>query len=445
MFSTSDTIVAIATPPGRGAIGVVRISGPAASAIGSSLIARTAPLEPRRATFTTLSTHTVALADRVVVTFFPNPHSYTGDDVVEISTHGSAVILHAVVEAAITGGARLAAPGEFTLRAFVNGKVDLPQAEAVADLVDAVTPLQARAAFDQLNGTLTSALAAIEAKLFDVIARLEASVDFPEEGYHFIEPREVDRRLREVADDIEGLLATGRRGKLVREGIQVVIAGSPNVGKSSLFNALVGSHRAIVSDRPGTTRDLVAEVVDLNGLRVTLIDTAGVAESSDAIEREGMSRARRAMSVADVVLLVCDSERTWSESRELFDAAGARAIVVASKADVSAWRRPDAVVVSSAAGSGLNDLVVKIQSLVVGEPVHDTPAISNVRHIALLEGARDMLHDARRALEERDGSLPEEFLLADLQRTRSMFEEISGRRTPDDVLIHIFERFCVGK
>lgn len=443
MFSTTDTIVAIATPIGRGAIGVVRISGPSATEITSALISRSAALEPRRATFTTVRAG--AVADRAVVTFFPKPHSYTGDDVVEISTHGSTVILKAVVEAAIKQGARLAAPGEFTLRAFVNGKVDLPQAEAVADLVDAVTPLQARAAFDQLNGTLTSALAIIEAKMFDVIARLEASVDFPDEGYHFIEPRDVERVLRELVHDIDALLGTSRRGRLVREGIQVAIAGSPNVGKSSLFNALVGSHRAIVSDRPGTTRDLVAEVVDLRGLRVTLIDTAGVAESSDAIEREGMSRARQAMSVADVVLLVCDSERTWSESSDLSDAAGSRGIVVASKADVSEWTRPDAVVVSSATGDGLDDLIDRVQALVIGEALHDAPAISNVRHIALLESARDMLQQALLSFEQSASSLPEEFLLADLQRARETFDEISGRRTPDDVLVHIFERFCIGK
>lgn len=444
MFSTTDTIVAIATPAGRGAIGVVRIAGPSATAIVSTLIARVAPLEPRRATFTTLRTDTVA--DRVVVTYFPQPHSYTGDDVVEISTHGSAVILSAVVAAAVKRGARLAAPGEFTLRAFVNGKVDLPQAEAVADLVDSVTPLQARAAFDQLNGTLTTALSAIEAKLFDLIARLEASVDFPDEGYHFIEPQDVGRLLNEIVAHIDVLLAAGRRGKLVREGMQVAIAGSPNVGKSSLFNALVGAHRAIVSDRPGTTRDLVVEVVDLRGLRVTLIDTAGVAESSDAIEREGMSRARQAMRVADVVLLVCDSDRTWEESRELYEETRSRAIVVASKADVSTWSLPDAVAVSSATGAGMDALITRIVELMSGgDAASDSPAISNVRHIGLLEGARDMLQQAGLSLEESHGSLPEEFLLADLQRARATFDEISGRRTPDDVLVHIFERFCIGK
>lgn len=443
MFSTSDTIVAVATPTGRGAIGIVRISGPAAGAIASSLISRTTPLEPRRATFTTLRTHLVS--DQVVVTFFPQPHSYTGDDVVEISTHGSAVVLSAVVEAAVARGARLAAPGEFTLRGFVNGKINLPQAEAVADLVDAVTPLQARAAFDQLNGTLSAALSSIEAQLFDLIARLEASVDFPEEGYHFIEPGDVDRVLCEIVSGIESLLASGRRGKLVREGIQVAIAGSPNVGKSSLFNALVGAHRAIVSDRPGTTRDLVSEVVDLNGLRVTLVDTAGVAESSDAVEREGMSRARQAIRVADVVLLVCDSARTWMESREMLDEAGSRGIVVASKADVSTWSQPGCVAVSSVSGTGIDQLIARVHAAVVGESTHDTPAISNIRHIALLDDALAMIQQSRAALRQSSGSLPEEFLLADLQRVRGVFDEITGRLTPDDVLAHIFERFCIGK
>ena len=213
----------------------------------------------------------------MIVTYFPAPASYTGDDVVEISAHGSPVILQAIVSAAIAGGARLAEPGEFTLRAFINGRMDLLQAEAVADLIESVTPLQARAAFDQLNGTLTREIGAIDAALFDLIARLEASVDFPDEGYHFIEPGSVATAIDGVLMRIEALLASARTGRVVREGLQVAIVGEPNVGKSSLFNALVGAARAIVTEVPGTTRDLVSETIDLDGLRVTLVDTAGAA------------------------------------------------------------------------------------------------------------------------------------------------------------------------
>ena len=225
---------------------------------------------------------------------------------VELSAHGSPVVLRAIVAAAIECGARLAEPGEFTLRAFLNGRIDLMQAEAVADLIDAVTPLQARAAFDQLQGTLTRAIGEIDAALFDLIARLEASVDFPEEGYHFVEAGELAAAIDRLIARLGALLAGARRGRLVREGLQIAIVGKPNVGKSSLFNALAGASRAIVTDVPGTTRDLVTEVVDLDGLRVTLVDTAGLRETGDAVEAEGVDRARQAQSVADLILFVVD-------------------------------------------------------------------------------------------------------------------------------------------
>lgn len=225
MFSPSDTIVAIATPPGRAGIGVVRVSGPDATAIACTLTNHTA-FEPRHATFATFANQ-----DQVVVTFFPAPRSYTGENVVELSAHGSPVVLNAIVRAAIDGGARLAEPGEFTLRAFLNNKIDLIQAEAVADLVDAVTPLQARAAFDQLEGTLTNTIGEIERELFDVMAKLEASLDFPDEGYHFVAPQDARESLTRIGARIDTLLAHAARGRLIREGAQVAIVGAPNVGK----------------------------------------------------------------------------------------------------------------------------------------------------------------------------------------------------------------------
>lgn len=466
MFSTSETIVAIATPPGRGAIGLVRLSGPDAQRIVLQLIGRSRLLTPRHATFATVTVGDVR--DRVVVTMFPQPASYTGDDVVEIGAHGSAVVLNAILAGAVAIGARLAAPGEFTLRAYLNQKIDLPQAEAIADLIEAVTPLQARAAFDQLNGTLTSAVAEIEAELFDLIARLEASVDFPDEGYHFVEQTAVGDSIGRVVKMIDMLLASAGRGRLVREGLQVAIVGRPNAGKSSLFNALVGANRAIVTAIPGTTRDLLTEVVDLRGIRVTLIDTAGLGESEDPVEREGVRRARHALAVSDLILLVCDGsvpdgletslscvradiEGSKAESGlqpQLFPIQSVvnKVLIVSSKSDIqAAWTDDRAVRVSAVSGNGLEELITRIHQSVGGESLKDVPAVSNIRHIDLLLKAREALADAAAAVAQAGGLLSEEFVLVDLQRARQCLEEVTGVRTSDDLLAHVFSRFCVGK
>jgi tRNA modification GTPase len=274
------------------------------------MLTRPAPLEPRLATFTRIAGDA---ADEVVATSFPSPHSYTGDDIVEISAHGNPLVLAEIVRLACREGARLARPGEFTLRAYLNGKRDLVQAEAVGDLIAAVTPLQARIAFDQLQGTLTAQIAAIDAPLFDLIARLEASLDFPDEGYHFVEQKKAAEELDAIVRDIDRLLADSRKGRMIREGAQVVIAGRVNVGKSSIFNCLQGSERAIVTAVAGTTRDLLTESVDVGGVPVCLIDTAGDRPSTDVVEEEGIRRAAHARTVADLILLVIDSSQPLCE------------------------------------------------------------------------------------------------------------------------------------
>lgn len=450
MFSTSDTIVAVATAAGRAGIGVVRISGADAERIARAITARTDPFEPRHATYATL-----ASTDQVVATYFKSPASYTGEDVVELSAHGSPVVLAAIVRAAIDGGARLAEPGEFTLRAFLNRKIDLIQAEAVADLIAAVTPLQARAAFDQLEGTLTDAISAIERDLFDVMAKLEASLDFPDEGYHFVEPAEAGATLTSLAGRIDLLLAHAARGRLVREGAQVAIVGAPNVGKSSLFNALLNANRAIVTAIPGTTRDLLTERADIGGLSLSLVDTAGVRQTSDPVEQEGVSRARDALRVTDLALVVLDRTRPLNaDDRELLDAtANQRRLVALNKSDLPRAAEQGAQVfvdprtavleISARTGAGLDDLVTAIAGTLGGtEPARDQPLVTNVRHAVLLERAKDSLSRAAVALE---GNVPEEFPLADLQDAAQALQEITGQRTSDDLLRHIFERFCIGK
>jgi small GTP-binding protein len=474
----------------------------------------------------------------VVATFFPAPHSYTAEDVVEISAHGSVALLRDIVRAAIGAGARLAEPGEFTLRAFLNGRLDLVQAEAVADLVDAVTPRQARVAFDQLEGTLTRAIGALDRELFDLAARLEASVDFPDEGYHFIEAGDAGAALGRVRDGIDRLLATSAAGRVIREGRHVAILGKPNVGKSSLFNQLVGADRAIVAAGPGTTRDMLRETIDLGGIRLGLVDTAGIRASGDEVEREGVMRARGAAGVADLVVLMLDQSRPLEDIDRalLLETASAPRVVVVNKIDLpptwtarelsagsrdsgfgirdsgrqrqeSRSRNQEArsqkegkqdptllraagvvesaasparrrvaeggsfcpqggqakvtrgqmetprtgpatelVLVSLKTGAGLRELRAAMHAaLDVAEPLRDAPMISNVRHDTLLRQAREAIARAMANLEEAGVAASEELVLADLAEARGVLEEVTGKRTTEDVLRQIFEKFCIGK
>jgi tRNA modification GTPase len=450
MFNTTDTIVAIATPPGRGGIGVVRLSGPDAHDIVLVLTDRKDAFEPRYATVVRIGDEIGAI-DQAVVTTFVAPHSYTGEHVAEISAHGSPVLLQSIVRAAMHRGARLAEPGEFTFRAFLNGRIDLVQAEAVRDLVDAVTPLQARAAFDQLEGTLTDDIGALDLALFDLCARLEASLDFPEEGYHFVAEGLAAEEIASVQRRITCLLRDAERGALIREGLHVVLAGRPNSGKSSLFNRLAGAGRAIVTDVPGTTRDLITETIDIDGVPITLVDTAGVRHApSDAIEAEGIARATAARSVASVVLVVLDGSvsLTGEDQALLSETSRTPRIVVANKSDLDrVWSDSEAggevISISALTGEGVDALRHALPRAIRGEESgREVPAITNIRHVDLLTRAKLAL---ARAANAAAGRVPEEFVLADLNEARVLLEEITGRRAAEDLLAHIFSRFCIGK
>ena len=456
MFAPDDTIVAVATPPGRGGLGMVRISGSKAAAVARALLDGPRSLQPRRATVTRLVMRegdAATAIDRVVATSFPGPGSYTGEDVVEICAHGSPVLLEQIVALACRSGARLANPGEFTLRAFLHGRVDLVQAEAVADLVDAVTPLQARVAFDQLEGTVTDRIADLDRRLLDLTARLEASLDFPEEGYHFIETSEVARGIGDLRERVQAMLDGAAAGRLIREGCRVVVLGRPNVGKSSVFNRLLGSSRAIVAPVPGTTRDLVTETLDLAGLAVGLVDSAGIRATGDPVETEGVSRARGALGSAAACLVVLDrSVPLAGDDRDVLrETSSSPRVVVVNKIDrPAAWSPPvalppggDAVEVSALTGEGFGRLREELRRVLAGETAtRETPMVANIRHIELLERAGSVLGAAAAAAEQ---GAAEEFVLEDLQRARRALEELTGKRTPDDVLEHIFERFCIGK
>jgi tRNA modification GTPase len=449
VFSTDDTIVAVATPPGHGGIGVVRISGACARRVASQLV-ECAALEPRHATFTRARAANGSPIDEVVATLFPAPRSYTGEDVVEISAHGSPVLLSEIVRAAIAHGARLAEPGEFTLRAFLNGRMDLAQAEAVADLVNAVTPGQARAAFDQLNGTLTTTIADIERGLFDLAAKLEASLDFPDEGYHFLAPDEARAAIDRLAARIDALLAGARRGRAMREGRVAAICGRPNVGKSSLFNRLLGFDRAIVTANEGTTRDLVDERLDIEGVPVRIVDTAGMRSAIDEVEMEGIARAGRAVDTADVVVVMLDRSRPLEAAdRDLCRRTRERSrVLVANKSDLpAAWPLDaldaGAIELSLATGDGLETVRRAIgEAAGAGADRKDLPSVTNARHTALLERAREALG---RAAGAAGAASPEEIVLEDLGDARAALEEVTGARTSEDLLRHIFQRFCIGK
>ncbi len=451
MFSTDDTIVAVATPAGHGGVGLVRLSGPRVAAIGLALTGRPGDWPARYAVRTTVAAD--ALSADALVTFFPAPHSYTGQDVLEISAHGSPVILASIVRRAMELGARPARAGEFTLRAFVHGKIDLVQAEAVRDLVEAVSPAQVRAATSQLDGSLSARLESFAGEMRRLETLLEASMDFPDEGYRFIEESQVGAALVALRGGLAALVATGGRGQLVRDGAVVVIAGVPNVGKSSVFNALVGSDRAIVTPVAGTTRDLVSERLVIDGALLLLVDTAGLRSGAELVEAEGVRRATDAVESADLVVLVLDRSRalTAAERELLASVKDRRVIVVANKADLPAAAEtlaevPRGLAVSALSGEGVAALGAAIARAVgaLGGAVEPV-LVTNERHRSLLARAEGHVAHAVEAMAASANRLPEEFVVADLREALTTLEEVIGRRTADALLEEIFATFCIGK
>ncbi|MGE0122288.1 MAG: tRNA uridine-5-carboxymethylaminomethyl(34) synthesis GTPase MnmE [Vicinamibacterales bacterium] len=447
MFSTDDTIVAVATPAGRGGVAMARLSGPAAVSIALGMAGRAAPLEPRRATRVRL--RQLDVPDDALMTYFPAPASYTGEDVVEISAHGSPVIMAAIVAAATTAGARAARPGEFTLRAFLHDKLDLVQAEAVQALVDAVSPAQAQVATSHLDGGLSRVVTRIARALDELRLRLEASIDFPDEGYHFIDAGGAAAALRSVHEELERLCRGEGAARRLRDGHLVVVAGAPNVGKSSLFNAVVGTDRAIVTPVAGTTRDLVSEHLLLGGAHVRLVDSAGLRGADDDVERQGIARAMAAIAEADLVVVVLDRSRARDADDRLVleHVADRPRVVVANKSDLPAvddGADVDAAI-SARTGAGVDELVSMLATRLTALQPPDDVLVVNSRQRALLAMARDRLAEACAEIDAAGGRLPEEFLAADISRAQDALEELIGRRTSEDLLAEIFDRFCIGK
>jgi len=477
-----DTIVAIATPPGRGGIGVVRLSGPEAMEIARPMLRLTHKLEPGRAVFAELietvraeevKTPTLSRGtsetrvghppglggeriDEVVVTYFAKPHSYTTDDVVEISAHGSPVVLRHIVELCVAAGARLAEPGEFTMRAFLNGRIDLTQAEAVRDLIDSQTLYQAKVAAQQLEGALSRRLQPIKQKLVELIAMLEAGIDFAEDDVAVLPDKKILERIAAVRDPLEQLNASFAYGKIVHEGLTLAIVGRPNVGKSSLFNRLVERERAIVTATPGTTRDLVSETVSIGGIPVKLIDTAGIRQALDEAESIGIQKSMEALADADLVLVVLDGSQAMTEKDKelLAHARGRPLIIVENKCDLRVegvptsreggekWGTP--VCTSALMGEGISELRAEILRHVGGETGAQAEAgfLTNVRHQGLIKDSLAGLDAAKTAVA---GKIPHEMLLLDLYNALRSLDAITGATTTDDILNLIFSTFCIGK
>ncbi|HET6979989.1 MAG TPA: tRNA uridine-5-carboxymethylaminomethyl(34) synthesis GTPase MnmE [Pyrinomonadaceae bacterium] len=447
-----STIVALSTPRGRGALAVIRLSGPTAISI-ARLMCDHGELEARRATLTTLRRpRDKEVLDQIVLTSFHAPHSLTGEDVVEISCHGSPAIVRSIMDTTLELGAMLAGPGEFTLRALSNGKINLAQAEAIRDLIAAQTSAAVKQASRQLNGELSNALGPYKEKLLDVIVLLESALEFVEDDLPTVRANEIDIDLATVATGVEKLATSYGAGRLIQEGIRVAITGRPNVGKSSLFNSLIERERAIVTDIPGTTRDTLTESIDLDGIPVILTDTAGLRETSDNIETLGIERARQAMSDADLVLVVLNgAEEPGPGDRDLLDQTiGTRRLVVMNKSDLPEFRssrscteEPQPINVSARTGEGLTDLRAAILASVNSNGVDDgSLLITNARHYDLLCSAYREIESARTTLRERHS---EELVLVPLHNALKFLGQITGETTTEDILSEIFATFCIGK
>ncbi len=475
----NDTIAAISTPLGEGAIALLRVSGPRAVGLADAVFRgkkSAAALAARAQQFGAIFDATQKLDD-VLLTVFRAPHSYTGEDTVEIACHGGVLVTRRILELLLANGARSAEPGEFTQRAYLSGKLDLTQAEAVMDLITAQTDLALRAATEQLEGRLGERIRALRERLLGLLAHVEAFIDFPDED---IDPDTGDalmQKLTDVRHEIEALLATAGQGRVLREGVRTVIYGAPNVGKSSLLNLLLGYERAIVSARPGTTRDVIEEVISLRGYPLRLVDTAGIRDSSDEIEIAGMERTRREMKRADLVLHVVDvseaadcpaegaegNERTaeglnhdlapeplrTSHSSSAGSAVKntAAAVLVLNKSDLGehpTWRGTDGVRLSCLQNDGLTQLEDAIIARITGGHAaqRDWSVAINARHHACLAQALEYSNAAHRALAE---GLSPEFVAEELRGALDAVGEVVGKADSEEILGKIFSTFCIGK
>ncbi len=449
MIST-DTIAAVSTPPGRGGIGIVRVSGPATAAIAEALIGQLPA--PRSAHYCAFRDAADSVIDRGVALYFPAPASFTGEDVLELQGHGGPVVMDMLLAATLAGGARPAQPGEFSQRAFLNGRMDLSQAEAVADLIDSGSRAAARSAMRSLDGAFSEQVQALAAALTEVRALIEACIDFPEEEVDFLSDPQLEQRLNALRSQLTEIRVSAARGVLLKEGVRVVLAGQPNVGKSSLMNLLVGRDSAIVTDIPGTTRDIIREHIQLDGLPLHVFDTAGIRAPGDVVEERGVQRAWEAIESADALLLVIDDRAGMADAdRDILarTPAGVSRIVVNNKIDLSGAdpgvdRKGEEVHVrlSATTGVGVEALESSLKECVGYELGEQGAFMARRRHLDALERTQVAVDAAREVLRiHRAGELAAE----ELRQAQRALGEITGEVTSDDILGEIFSRFCIGK
>jgi len=466
-----DTIAAISTPRGEGGISIVKLSGPLAVPIAQKLFRSPSHSSPQE-----IKTHTIIyghiidpkieqVIDEVLLTVMKTPHTYTREDVVEINCHGGATCVRKVLDLTLLAGARLAEPGEFTKRAFLNGRIDLSQAEAVADIIRAKTDLTRQVAMNQLQGTISEAVNRLRNQLIDILAEVEASIDFPEEDLDFWDLTELTKSTQAILTQLEELLQTAEDGKILREGLSLAIVGKPNVGKSSLLNALLQEDRAIVTEIPGTTRDTIEEYANIRGIPIKLIDTAGIRETSDIVEDAGVKRSKKWLERSDLLLVMLDaSEHLTEDDHKLLELIkDKKSIIVLNKIDLLPIREmasrteilagaqvkelaldKSIVKTSMLTGQGLEDL----KTVISNEAIHsdsispDSVIITNARHRDALRKAKT---DVEHALSSLDMAMPPELVAVDLRGALNNLGLIVGKTTTDDILDRVFSQFCIGK
>ena len=458
LSNANDTIAAIATPNGRGGVGIVRISGAKALAIAQALVLDQKPLKARYAHFRRFYSADQSILDEGLALYFPNPHSFTGEDVVELQGHGGMVLMDMLLKRTLELGARMAQAGEFSQRAFLNDKLDLTQAEAIADLIDASSQAAVKSATRSLQGAFSQRINTLLESLINLRLYVEAAIDFPDEEIDFLSDGIVAARLQVVRDNVQTVLAEAKQGALLREGMRVVIAGKPNAGKSSLLNALAGYEAAIVTDVAGTTRDVLREHIHIDGLPLHIIDTAGLRETGDIVEKEGIRRAYQEIDQADGLLLVYDLSTELSTgfnpvamAQQFFDPLPPpeKLCFVANKCDLVA-QEPQVTMIdgyrhitlSARRSLGLQELRIHLKGLVGYQDAEHSPFIARRRHLEALRRTEEALQQAH---EQLHGLALGELMAEDLRAAQQALGEITGAFSADDLLGKIFSSFCIGK